>query len=185
MEYNIIWPGDYFVDPGEREDILQDIHRLELMDYGFCLGLLAALAGGYLAAAETTAEQPKDRGLKLEGALREKLQSQWPEIDEIADPVMIDGLVDDVRVLLGGLPVERTDTYERYIQSERWRRKAEAAKERAGHRCQLCNTDEQPLHTHHKSYERLRHELPEDLIVLCADCHAKFHDKLPPPQGEI
>jgi hypothetical protein len=68
--------------------------------------------------------------------------------------------------------------YHFYIQSPEWKAKADAAKERADHRCQLCNGDG-VLHTHHRTYERLGNELPEDLIVLCANCHAKFHDKVP------
>jgi 5-methylcytosine-specific restriction endonuclease McrA len=31
------------------------------------------------------------------------------------------------------------------------------------------------LHVHHKTYARFRKELPEDLEVLCADCHMKKH----------
>ena len=74
---------------------------------------------------------------------------------------------------------ERGVEYDMYINSEAWREKAVEAKQRAGHRCQLCNKGNTVLHVHHRTYERLREELPDDLIVLCADCHSKFHDKLP------
>lgn len=68
--------------------------------------------------------------------------------------------------------------YREYIQSPEWHERAEAAKERAGHRCRLCNI-KGSLHAHHRTYERLGKELPEDITVLCDDCHAKFHDIIP------
>ena len=69
-----------------------------------------------------------------------------------------------------------TVNYQAYILSDAWRAKAESAKKRAGYRCQLCNShrDEVQLETHHRTYERLGHEDPEDLTVLCADCHGLF-----------
>ena len=71
--------------------------------------------------------------------------------------------------------------YQEYIQSPEWRQKAKEAKERAGYRCQLCNKpgDDKCLHAHHRTYERLGDELPEDITVLCDVDHAKFHDKTP------
>ena len=68
------------------------------------------------------------------------------------------------------------NSYQEYLQSDHWKQFAADAKERAGNRCQLCNSDGE-LHTHHRTYDRLGEELPEDVVVLCADCHAKFHDK--------
>ena len=68
--------------------------------------------------------------------------------------------------------------YAEYLQSDAWRERRDAALERAGHRCQLCNSDA-PLHVHHRTYDRLGAELPQDLTVLCEHCHQKFHDKLP------
>ena len=69
--------------------------------------------------------------------------------------------------------------YCEYIRSSAWRTKASVAKERASWRCQLCNEhkDNVQLHAHHRTYERLGHERIEDITVLCADCHAKFHNK--------
>jgi len=76
--------------------------------------------------------------------------------------------------------VEPEINYYDYIKSSSWRARAGIAKEAAGFRCQLCNRhkDEVTLHAHHRTYERLGDELPEDITVLCADCHAKFHDKV-------
>jgi len=67
--------------------------------------------------------------------------------------------------------------YDKYIDSEDWRDTAEDAKQRAGYRCQLCNTSYKPLEVHHLTYVRLGEELPSDLLVVCRDCHRKLHDK--------
>jgi hypothetical protein len=46
--------------------------------------------------------------------------------------------------------------------------------------CQLCCLTDQ-LQVHHRSYRFRGSEIfhLEDLIVLCGNCHARFHDKLP------
>jgi 5-methylcytosine-specific restriction endonuclease McrA len=63
--------------------------------------------------------------------------------------------------------------YFKYLMSDAWRTRAEAAKARASYRCQLCNSPDR-LETHHRTYERLGHELDSDLTVLCAVCHELF-----------
>ena len=67
--------------------------------------------------------------------------------------------------------------YHDYIKSTDWRTRANNAKKKAGWCCQLCNQtgDKSTLHAHHRTYERLGNELPEDITVLCSDCHNRFH----------
>jgi 5-methylcytosine-specific restriction endonuclease McrA len=67
--------------------------------------------------------------------------------------------------------------YIEYIRSREWYIKAGEAKARAKFRCQICNSQSR-LETHHRTYENLGCEQPEDLIVLCRKCHEKFHDKM-------
>jgi replicative DNA helicase len=69
-------------------------------------------------------------------------------------------------------------SYGEYIVTNAWKEKAEAAKEAAGQRCQVCNTprNQTILDTHHRTYERLGCEQPGDLIVLCRRCHRIFHE---------
>lgn len=73
-----------------------------------------------------------------------------------------------------------TEAYSAYLTSPEWHARSADCKARAGYRCQLCNAAGR-LHTHHRTYERLGNELGIDLIALCDDCHAKFHEKLPVP----
>ena len=76
----------------------------------------------------------------------------------------------------GGKPP--TDRYREYIESEEWRRKAVQAKERAGWRCQVCNRrgDEVTLDAHHRTYARLGRERPDDITVLCRECHQMYSE---------
>ena len=79
-----------------------------------------------------------------------------------------------VRQEQGAEPVN----YRKYIRSKAWKQKAEEAKERVDNRCQFCNRsrDEIQLDAHHRTYERLGNELPEDITILCRDCHQLFED---------
>ena len=67
--------------------------------------------------------------------------------------------------------------YTNYLASPQWRARADAAITRARHRCQVCYADRWfcRLNVHHRTYERLGRERPDDLIVLCRHCHDLFH----------
>ncbi len=69
--------------------------------------------------------------------------------------------------------------YYHYINSPEWRAKAEEAKARSNNRCQICNKSRSDvqLDAHHRTYERLGNELPEDITVLCRNCHQLYEDK--------
>ncbi len=64
--------------------------------------------------------------------------------------------------------------YQKYLQSDEWKEKRDAALEYAHYRCQLCNSGK-CLNVHHNTYENLPKEVPRDLIVLCEDCHKRYH----------
>lgn len=68
--------------------------------------------------------------------------------------------------------------YKEYLQTDHWKEIRLKALNRAGNRCQLCcNTYN--LNVHHNTYRNKGHEDLKDLVVLCRECHAKFHDKMP------
>lgn len=96
--------------------------------------------------------------------------------------VIVETFKEAVAQLLGPLPRPRTlsrkERYHEYLRSPMWKKRRTAAVKRAGNACQLCNSNGK-LHVHHRTYERVGNEKAADLIALCADCHAKFHDKLP------
>lgn len=64
--------------------------------------------------------------------------------------------------------------YKKYLQTKHWKVVAARARQRAEHRCQLCNSPDN-LEVHHRTYERRGHESESDLTVLCDTCHGKFH----------
>lgn len=66
------------------------------------------------------------------------------------------------------------DEYRRYLAGRVWRDTRHHALARAGHRCQACGSAHR-LDVHHRSYARLGHENPDDLRVLCRNCHERVH----------
>jgi hypothetical protein len=68
--------------------------------------------------------------------------------------------------------------YEEYLRTEHWLKTAQRARRAADYKCQLCNRADSELHVHHRTYERLGEEYLKDLIVLCEECHRRFHNKL-------
>ena len=71
--------------------------------------------------------------------------------------------------------------YNEFLQTPYWYFVSKSQKHRAQYKCELCGAVGK-LHVHHKSYEHHgwehTHDGSKDLIVLCNNCHAKFHDKV-------
>ncbi len=65
--------------------------------------------------------------------------------------------------------------YPEFLKTPEWRQIREAALERAGHRCQVCNSADE-LQVHHRDYSNKPLEMLSDLTVLCDGCHGIFHD---------
>jgi 5-methylcytosine-specific restriction endonuclease McrA len=61
--------------------------------------------------------------------------------------------------------------YNAYMRSEEWQRMRSYILETRGARCEWCGAPGTQIH--HRTYERLGHELPIDLQVLCRQCHAE------------
>ena len=64
--------------------------------------------------------------------------------------------------------------YEEYLSSIEWKDKAKKEKEENPN-CSICNR-RGILHVHHRTYVRCGKEEPLDLVVLCSECHALFHE---------
>lgn len=65
--------------------------------------------------------------------------------------------------------------YPEYLKTDHWQALRRAALKRAKYACQVCNTDDEQLDVHHRTYERRGEELASDLIVLCHTCHGRHH----------
>lgn len=63
--------------------------------------------------------------------------------------------------------------YDEYMQSDAWLARCRALKEKRGHRCERCGVRNVPIQFHHLNYDRLGHELDDDLQIVCLKCHPK------------
>jgi len=66
--------------------------------------------------------------------------------------------------------------YADYLQSDEWRKIAQAVKDRDNNACVLCGSTTN-IQAHHKTYEHIfkEDEHLEDLITLCNDHHEMIH----------
>ena len=61
-----------------------------------------------------------------------------------------------------------------YLRSPWWKAIRFASLIRAGRKCALC-ASKYRLEVHHNTYVRLGREKLSDLVVLCRQCHRKYH----------
>lgn len=74
--------------------------------------------------------------------------------------------------------------YDRLLHDNRWYAKRRKILDRENHKCQWCGKTTN-LQVHHKYYNKYPNEkmvmpwdYPDDaLMVLCDDCHVKYHNK--------
>lgn len=71
----------------------------------------------------------------------------------------------------GGEPLRLT--YQQYLRAPEWANRRLAAL-KGIRECQACGREAR-LDAHHRSYERLGHEEPGDLVALCGVCHRGVH----------
>jgi hypothetical protein len=65
--------------------------------------------------------------------------------------------------------------YARYAASKAWTRKRRQTDARDGGRCRGCDAPGD-LQCAHRTYQRVGHERPGDLMMLCDACHAWYDD---------
>jgi 5-methylcytosine-specific restriction endonuclease McrA len=64
----------------------------------------------------------------------------------------------------------------RYLRGAEWQRLRFEALELADYKCQLCGRQNRVLDVHHNTYRRVGRERVSDLVVLCRDCHYRYHE---------
>lgn len=72
--------------------------------------------------------------------------------------------------------VARSDAYRVRMGTIQWKAERALALERDGYRCTNCGSEAQ-LVVHHDNYDHQGDEWPEDLRVLCWNCHDKEHER--------
>lgn len=73
-----------------------------------------------------------------------------------------------------GEPSKYRLDYDQYISSSKWERRKVAYYAKHPRVCRACGTDER-IHLHHHTYARMGHELDDDLVPLCQNCHDLVH----------
>lgn len=68
------------------------------------------------------------------------------------------------------------ELWDRYIHSFWWAEKKRQLFAERGKKCERCASTKH-IQVHHTSYRRLGNEAPEDLIILCKDCHRREHGR--------
>ena len=75
----------------------------------------------------------------------------------------------------------KRNAYWAYINSPKWRVFRAGIIAARGRKCEKCRLGPfSLLHLHHLTYIRFGSELPEDVQLLCVDCHGKLHPKALP-----
>ena len=72
--------------------------------------------------------------------------------------------------------VSRKASYREYMNSPAWKEKRRQKFREADWKCERCGSAVN-LSVHHVSYNHLKDEPMDDLVVLCRDCHAAIHGK--------
>lgn len=67
--------------------------------------------------------------------------------------------------------------YKEYLETDHWLHFRQEAYKWASYKCQLCDKSQTTLNVHHKNYENKGRETFNDIIVLCHNCHKKYHNK--------
>lgn len=78
-------------------------------------------------------------------------------------------------------PTEHKQRYSDYLKSKEWASLKNDLIQNRGLNCEDCGCSKKSaslLHVHHVTYERLFNEEPDDLVILCAECHAVRHNLL-------
>ena len=71
------------------------------------------------------------------------------------------------------------ESYEGYLRSDAWHRKAQERAKIDLFRCCMCGcmgTQTNPLETHHITYRNIyKEDVNRDLVTLCSSCHRAVH----------
>lgn len=72
-------------------------------------------------------------------------------------------------------PLDYT-AYNEYVGSTEWEQKKRDLFAERPRRCERCG-EKKDVEVHHATYQRLGHELLDDLIILCEPCHKREHGR--------
>lgn len=97
----------------------------------------------------------------------ELIKNKTIDLNSIENNIIIKAFIKDYK-----------KNYKQYLETNHWQNVRENKLKESNYKCQLCSKKDIELHVHHNTYENIGNEEMNDLIVLCKDCHSKFHDKI-------
>lgn len=74
---------------------------------------------------------------------------------------------------------DRRKEYREYLKSDAWQQKRAMMFGLRGRKCEKCDATDVTLQIHHLTYANIFNEPPEDLQIVCIECHEKIHNKKP------
>jgi len=75
------------------------------------------------------------------------------------------------------------DIYESYLQSQEWADRRQQVMQRAEGICE-GRRRRRATEVHHLSYAHVTQEFLFELVAMCGECHARWHDKTPRPAAK-
>lgn len=76
----------------------------------------------------------------------------------------------------GNPPPSMRSLYKEFLQTPQWKKQRKLLLKIKGKKCEKCGKKKE-LHIHHLHYGRFMKEKPEDVLILCKDCHRRIHKK--------
>ena len=74
---------------------------------------------------------------------------------------------------------EVAEGYKEYLKTNHWINLRLSLIDQRGHKCSIPDCDSTTsIQAHHTTYERIGHENPEDLTLLCKRCHLAEHKRM-------
>jgi hypothetical protein len=123
---------------------------------------------------------------------KDVLKFTWDEVAELGEKISVRIITGSMTLMdlskmeraiiefyhahYGGARGYDESNYKEYLQTEHWRRFRLLALDHYTYKCMACGAIYKPLEVHHNNYDCLGKEKYNDVIPLCADCHAVFHD---------
>lgn len=108
----------------------------------------------------------------LDKALREPAHRHLRYCRDCAEPVVRRAIEDRWFNGRNDFP----DRYQKRISSTQWKGLKREIIEQRGNRCERCEKESASLALHHLHYDSLGSEQPDDVELLCAECHTEAHE---------
>lgn len=136
----------------------QIVHKRYCQDCGTALSNFIATAD---AEREGVSNVEKDRIASISNAYRSERGARLEQIANDAAERM--------------QPNNRA-TYDDYLRSDQWKRKAALVLRRANYVCEGC-LSRPATEVHHITYQNLHREFAWELRAVCAACHTRCHER--------